>query len=106
MYLQRAGGRGSEMTIPIIGQGVFVVCARGHVNEAPQHGTVMLATGDEVKTTVLCSVCQFEFFSAAFGGLLMPRSTTRKEAEWKAKELKDAAEHGNGVPAPEPSTAS
>lgn len=77
--------------IPIVGQSVFVVCRNGHVNEAPQHTQAAFKNDDgSTEQAVLCGRCQFEFFASAFGGVLLPRSTTRKEADWKAKEMREA----------------
>ena len=91
--------------VPIVGQTVFVVCARGHVNEAPNHPGAAFReqeTGN-VLQAVFCARCMFDFNVAAFGGMLLPRETTRKEAEWKAKALKAQAEHVPGNVEPEPS---
>lgn len=101
--------------IPIVGQTVFVVCRNGHVNEALQHGQITFKDTDgNVESAVLCGRCQFEFFASAFGGVLLPRTTTRKEAEWRAKEMREAQEKAiaeqirlaNGEPEPAPEKAS
>jgi hypothetical protein len=71
----------------------FTVCVKGHVNEAPQHASVVFrdpVTGEN-EMTVLCARCQYDLFSLTCGALQMVPGTTRKEAEWKARELVNAA---------------
>lgn len=66
----------------------YVICTKGHVNEAPAHGAVVFRENDGSFTqVVLCGRCQFEFHRDHFGGLLLPDGTSRREAEWKAKEI-------------------
>jgi hypothetical protein len=75
--------------VPIVGQMLYVVCAKGHVNEASQHGLAQFRTRDgEVLQSPVCGRCQFDTIVATCGGELMPKGTTLKEAEWRARDLR------------------
>lgn len=66
----------------------FVVCRKGHVVEAPAHPTAQWSDdGMNVETVVICGRCHFELITETSGGVLMPVSTTREQAQAAAREL-------------------
>lgn len=88
------------VNVPILGQGLtFLVCKAGHVTEAAQHSVVGFKDeSGETTQVVLCGRCQFEFFAGTFGGEILPRETTRREAEWKARDMRKDACYQVGLP--------
>ncbi len=86
--------------VPIIGQSeLFVVCNQGHVNEGSQHPQVMFREANgNVLQSVLCGRCLFEYQVQMAGGEMLPRGTSRKEATWKARDMRKASCFAIGLP--------
>lgn len=84
--------------VPIVGGKTFLVCKAAHVTEAPQH-QVMSFRDEEgnVTSSVVCGRCQFEFFAGMFGGVVLGKEVTRKEAEWAARDMRREACDAAGV---------
>lgn len=84
--------------VPIVGQNTYLVCKGGHVNEAPTHPNMQFRESDGTMHVVaLCGRCMFDYNAMMFGGQVLPRETTKREAEWAAKSAKKGHLRANGL---------